>query len=270
MITSLYALDGPGQALATVGATKAETALLWFIPTSWFSKVSSQGARPPRLYPTATTAAITTRQFRNASPCGVVAPRHSGTIWDTRICDLSSSTFRLAVFVRPAGLMGHIFPAMESSEDSGQQVRTRDKSPNDLDAHHACDNESVTCEIMAALYCWRVGPLHNSLTMTIPSHSPPFSFVRTLGGMCSAIVTSPFGVVKTRLQSDLLRQKHAGVGAVVGDSVVLIRWAGGFLWHFVKTAHIIWLHPPFFPLFAPSRHSRTQHIIFWGMFFLTI
>jgi hypothetical protein len=149
------------------------------------------------------------------------------------------------------------------------QVRTRDKSPNDLDAHHACDNESVTCEIMAALYCWRVGPLHNSPTMTIPSHSPPFSFVRTLGGMCSAIVTSPFGVVKTRLQSDLLRQKHAGVGAVVGDSVVLIRRAGGFLWHFVKTAHIIWLHPPFFPLFAPSRHSRTQHVIFWGMFFLT-
>ncbi len=57
--------------------------------------VPSQGAHPHRLYPTAATA-ITTRQFRNASPCGIVAPRHSGTIWDARVCDLSSSAFRQA------------------------------------------------------------------------------------------------------------------------------------------------------------------------------
>lgn len=57
--------------------------------------------------------------------------------------------------------------------------------------------------------------------------------------MCGAVVTSPFDVVKTRLQSDLFRQKHAGVGAVVGDSVVLVRRPGGLLWHFVETAHII-------------------------------
>ncbi|KAH9987499.1 mitochondrial carrier domain-containing protein [Russula vinacea] len=61
----------------------------------------------------------------------------------------------------------------------------------------------------------------------------------SLGGMCGAVVTSPFDVVKTRLQSDLFRQKHAGVGAVVGDSVVLVRRPGGILWHFVETAHII-------------------------------
>ncbi|KAI9451908.1 mitochondrial carrier protein RIM2 [Lactarius psammicola] len=57
--------------------------------------------------------------------------------------------------------------------------------------------------------------------------------------MCGAVVTSPFDVVKTRLQSDLFRQKHADVGAVVGDSVVLVRRPGGLLWHFVETAHII-------------------------------
>jgi len=57
--------------------------------------------------------------------------------------------------------------------------------------------------------------------------------------MCGAIVTSPFDVVKTRLQSDLFRQKHSGVGAVVGDSVVLVRRPGGILWHFVETVHII-------------------------------
>ena len=61
----------------------------------------------------------------------------------------------------------------------------------------------------------------------------------SLGGMCGAVVTSPFDVVKTRLQSDLFRQKHAHVDAVVGDSVVLVRRPGGFLWHFVETAHII-------------------------------
>jgi len=57
--------------------------------------------------------------------------------------------------------------------------------------------------------------------------------------MCGAVVTSPFDVVKTRLQSDLFRQKHASVGAVVGDSVVLVRRPGGLLWHFVETAHIL-------------------------------
>ena len=63
--------------------------------------------------------------------------------------------------------------------------------------------------------------------------------------MCGAVVTSPFDVVKTRLQSDLFRTKHAGVGAVVGDSVVLVRKPGELLWHFVETAHIIRLASPF-------------------------
>ena len=45
----------------------------------------------------------------------------------------------------------------------------------------------------------------------------------------------------------MLRQRHAGVGAVVGDSVVLLRRLGGLLWHFVETARIIRLHPISFP-----------------------
>jgi hypothetical protein len=77
--------------------------------------------------------------------------------------------------------------------------------------------------------------------------------------MCGAIVTSPFDVVKTRLQSDLFRQKHVGVGAVVGDSVLLVRRPGGILWHFVETVHIIRLRPyfPLAPFFVAFLHTAT-------------
>lgn len=84
---------------------------------------------------------------------------------------------------------------------------------------------------------------------------------RSLGGMCGAVVTSPFDVVKTRLQSDLFRQKHAGVGAVVGDSVVLVRRPGGILWHFVETAHIIRLRPRLFPCSSIHEISHYTHFI---------
>ena len=82
-----------------------------------------------------------------------------------------------------------------------------------------------------------------------------FFYPRSLGGMCGAVVTSPFDVVKTRLQSDLFRQKHAGVGAVVGDSVVLVRRPGGILWHFVETAHIIRLRTIHFLPLSPFREG---------------
>ena len=91
---------------------------------------------------------------------------------------------------------------------------------------------------MAALPCWRVRT-HTRLIQYRASYQICHFSSRSLGGMCGAIVTSPFDVVKTRLQSDLFRQKHASVGAVVGDSVVLVRRPGGFLWHFVETTHII-------------------------------
>lgn len=59
--------------------------------------------------------------------------------------------------------------------------------------------------------------------------------------MCGAIVTSPFDVVKTRLQSDLFREKHATIGlagAGNGVSVVVPRRVN-LLWHFVETGHIL-------------------------------
>jgi len=63
--------------------------------------------------------------------------------------------------------------------------------------------------------------------------------------MCGAIVTSPFDVVKTRLQSDLFRAKHAnyGVAGVTdggsGAAVLLPRRPGGLLYNFVETGHIL-------------------------------
>ncbi|GJE93863.1 mitochondrial carrier [Phanerochaete sordida] len=61
-----------------------------------------------------------------------------------------------------------------------------------------------------------------------------------VGGMCGAIVTSPFDVVKTRLQSDLFREKHATVNiAGAGNGAVVIPRRTNLLWHFVETGHIL-------------------------------
>ncbi|KAH9987130.1 mitochondrial carrier [Russula compacta] len=79
----------------------------------------------------------------------------------------------------------------------------------------------------------------STATTWLPAKSWQHFMAGGLGGMCGAVVTSPFDVVKTRLQSDLFRQKHAGVGTLVGDSVVLVRRPGGVLWHFVETAYLI-------------------------------
>ncbi|TFK24544.1 mitochondrial carrier protein RIM2 [Coprinopsis marcescibilis] len=71
--------------------------------------------------------------------------------------------------------------------------------------------------------------------------------------MCGAIVTSPFDVVKTRLQSDLFRGHtsrapapaavnviRSGVsGSAVLQAAAIPRPLGGLLYNFVETAHII-------------------------------
>lgn len=57
--------------------------------------------------------------------------------------------------------------------------------------------------------------------------------------MCGAIVTSPFDVVKTRLQSSLFREKHTSVGVVGGGVAALPQRSGGLLWNFVETGHIL-------------------------------
>ncbi len=62
--------------------------------------------------------------------------------------------------------------------------------------------------------------------------------------MCGAIVTSPFDVVKTRLQSDLFREKHAtfslsGAGVGGASASVVVPRRPNLLWHFVETGHIL-------------------------------
>ncbi|KZT20960.1 mitochondrial carrier [Neolentinus lepideus HHB14362 ss-1] len=78
-------------------------------------------------------------------------------------------------------------------------------------------------------------PARNSF---LPAKSWQHFVAGGLGGMCGAIVTSPFDVVKTRLQSSLYREQHAKL-SIPGGATVAVRKPGGLLWNFVETAHII-------------------------------
>jgi solute carrier family 25 protein 33/36 len=59
--------------------------------------------------------------------------------------------------------------------------------------------------------------------------------------MAGAVVTSPFDVVKTRLQSDMFRTIPHTSPVALGPTTAVIRpsGAGGLLWNFVETGHII-------------------------------
>lgn len=73
--------------------------------------------------------------------------------------------------------------------------------------------------------------------------------------MCGATVTSPFDVVKTRLQSSLFREKHTSVGMVGGGVATLPHRSGGLLWNFVETGHILRYVWPL-PQCSPPRLTR--------------
>ncbi|KAI6023831.1 hypothetical protein PISMIDRAFT_678783 [Pisolithus microcarpus 441] len=74
----------------------------------------------------------------------------------------------------------------------------------------------------------------------LPANSWQHFVAGGLGGMCGAIVTSPFDVVKTRLQSSLFQERHVPVGVFGGNGVAAIsQRPGGLLWNFVETFHII-------------------------------
>jgi solute carrier family 25 protein 33/36 len=73
----------------------------------------------------------------------------------------------------------------------------------------------------------------------LPAKSYQHFIAGGLGGMCGAIITSPFDVVKTRLQSSLFREKHTSIGVVGGGVATLPQRSGGLLWNFVETGHIL-------------------------------
>ncbi|KAF7309526.1 Mitochondrial carrier protein [Mycena indigotica] len=60
-----------------------------------------------------------------------------------------------------------------------------------------------------------------------------------VGGMCGAIVTSPFDVVKTRLQSSLFREKNVSMAGVSGAGAAAYAPRPNLFYNFIETGHII-------------------------------
>lgn len=56
--------------------------------------------------------------------------------------------------------------------------------------------------------------------------------------MCGAIVTSPFDVVKTRLQSSMFHDVSITIQAK-GTGEIVAQRTGGLLYHFIETGHIL-------------------------------
>ncbi|KZT07207.1 mitochondrial carrier [Laetiporus sulphureus 93-53] len=75
-------------------------------------------------------------------------------------------------------------------------------------------------------------------TGLLPSKAWQHFVAGGLGGMCGAIVTSPFDVVKTRLQSDMFKMKQSSLG-LAANGVVVTPHRPNILWHFVETSNII-------------------------------
>ncbi|KAI0765641.1 mitochondrial carrier [Trametes elegans] len=78
-----------------------------------------------------------------------------------------------------------------------------------------------------------------SKTNWLPAKSWHHLVAGGVGGMCGAIVTSPFDVVKTRLQSDLFKEKVATVSLSGNGVAAMTAPRRNLLWHFVETGHIL-------------------------------
>jgi hypothetical protein len=81
--------------------------------------------------------------------------------------------------------------------------------------------------------------------------------------MCGAIVTSPFDVVKTRLQSDLFRQKHAAMNIIGsgGSMVMSAPRPTNLLYNFVETGYIIRYVSHLSKAYRPTKLIRTVFIV---------
>ncbi|KAG8898947.1 hypothetical protein FRB99_007022 [Tulasnella sp. 403] len=93
---------------------------------------------------------------------------------------------------------------------------------------------------MEAHGCWRASIYHFVRRAGANLLDAPFC---RLGGIGGAVVTAPFDVVKTRLQSSIyqeaLKQERLAARLANGGAEVVVRRPGGVLWHFVETAHIM-------------------------------
>ncbi|KAG6809989.1 hypothetical protein H0H92_013796 [Tricholoma furcatifolium] len=76
-------------------------------------------------------------------------------------------------------------------------------------------------------------------TSLLPAKSWKHFVAGGLGGMCGAIVTSPFDVVKTRLQSSLFQKTATSVNVMGNGSVVVGMPRSGLFYNFVETGHIL-------------------------------
>lgn len=82
-------------------------------------------------------------------------------------------------------------------------------------------------------------PLPQTTVAWLPDKSWQHFVAGGLGGMCGAIVTSPFDVVKTRLQSSMFAHTVDVAVSANGAAGLVAKRTGGLLYSFVETAHII-------------------------------
>ena len=71
--------------------------------------------------------------------------------------------------------------------------------------------------------------------------------------MCGGVVTAPFDVVKTRLQSSMFQNASSTASNTTGMSVR----TGGLLWNFVETGHLLRCVSPRF-----SPQKQTARVFF--------